>query len=149
MKITHSGDPSIEFRKAFYHFCCESKPFDFCSVGSASVRRWKIQEYLNSMEGCYFVEARDEEGFRAGAVFDMGGVMTLEFVFGNRRNAPDSPKVWQEILDYSFKIWKPERIYSVIQRKKNLQAFVRWIENNDSRAIIEGDKICWTNDGRV
>lgn len=147
MKITQSDRPSRQFEERFHVFCRESKPYDFCSVGSPALRKIKITEYLRVLEGCVFVEAWDDEIFRAGAVFNLKkNIAILEFAFGNRLSPHSLAEGWQKILDYSFKTWRIKRVESVIQRKKNIRALIRWIERNDPRAIIKGKEIVWFND---
>tara|TARA_R110002020_G_scaffold126312_5_gene284045 strand:+ start:200 stop:928 length:729 start_codon:yes stop_codon:yes gene_type:complete len=150
VKITHL----IEKEEAwpyFENFCISSKPYDFCVVGSPSLRQRKIKRIFNHLSRCEIYKA-EEDNKIIGFVFleKEEYCLDVNFLFGVRRNFTSQKliKAAHAIFDVALKDLNKNYLKSEIRRTYKIDSYKKWIERYDKRAIIFNDDnntVVWCN----
>ena len=122
------------FHRYFLEYFTRSKPYDFCESKSFSLRKHKIQEYLDTI-------ARDSIIYQATIDLKTVGYVVfseqtdhliLEFVIGDHQFAPAFlMKAFYTILLLAQKTFDKRLIKSTIQRKSKRKNFINWIKRYD------------------
>jgi hypothetical protein len=122
------------FNSYFLEYFTRSKPYDFCESKSFSLRKHKIQEYLQTM-------AKDSIIYQATIDLKTVGYVVfskqtdhliLEFVIGDHQFPPSFLiKSFHAILILAQKRFDKRLIKSTIQRKHKRKSFINWIKRYD------------------
>ena len=154
MKITHLTQKE-EVWPHFYNFCISSKPYDFCTMASPSLRRRKIKGIFEvfCMREVYKAEDNDKI---IGFVFleTEEHCLDVNFLFGVRKNFTSEKliKATHAIFDLALKDHNKNYLKSEIRRTYKIDSYKKWIERYDKTAIILGDEkntIVWCKSERM
>ena len=155
MKIKQLIPPDEKLEQEFQNFCFKSKPYDFCSIKSRTLRNAKITEYLYELytnSSIYCIEIDDK---RAVTCFfsSYPDSLVLEFIFGNfgEFNSTELINATHEILKHVLKEYDLPKAVSLIKRKHKKREYLRWIKKYDKKCEIiedpvniEDTQIIWT-----
>lgn len=146
MIIKRQKVPTKEFCQAFYRFCIESKPYDFCSLASRSLRKQKIEEYLNLiLLSDYIFVVYEQQKIIGAAIFNQQrDSLVLEFVFATE-NRVDIITIFHKVLIKALQASNLSKITSTIQRRHRLKAFIRWVKKHDFVIeFLDDHSVIWT-----
>jgi hypothetical protein len=150
MKITHLKDPH-EAWPYFYNFCIKSKPYDFCSLPSRSLRDKKIKTSFDLFSSRIVYKAEDR-GKVMGFVFleEQEHCLDVNFLFGVRKNftSPRLISATHAIFEDALKKFNKNYLKSQIRRTFKVESYTKWIERYDKTAIIFRDEektVVWCN----
>jgi hypothetical protein len=136
---------------AFEDFCIRSKPYDFCSIKSPSVRSLQIKkyyEYLVEKTDIFYLTHDKRITFFLSITPEPSHV-TVEFIFGDTYCMLENFRVFRE------KYWK-QLDYNVpfsteIKRQHKLKSFLKFIQKKDKDAKFSLDNgkilVLYTSDG--
>ena len=142
MKITHLKDPSRVW-PYFYNFCIKSKPYNFCSLPSRSLRDKKIKKSFQDFSNCIIYEAEDR-GKVMGFMFleEQEHCLDVNFLFGVRKNftSPRLISAAHAVFKDALKKCNKNYLKSQIRRTFKVESYKKWIDRYDKTAIILNDK---------
>jgi hypothetical protein len=134
IQIKQVIDTDENFYNIFLQYCCRSKPYDFCSLNSRELRKFKIQEYYQTLvKGTHIYGAYDDDKWIGFVFISCYEELIIEFIFGDNENYTSSflIKAFHEILILAQKTFDKPIIKSTIQRKHKKQKFINWIKRYD------------------
>ena len=142
MKITHLKSAK-EAWPYFHSFCAKSKPYQFCELGSSTLRETKIKKTFDDFSACEIYSA-EERGKIVGFVFlkKEKNCLDVNFIFGVRKNFT-SPKLIEgahKIFKIALRDHNKKYLKSEIRRNYKVESYKKWIERYDKNAIIFNDK---------
>ena len=150
MKITHVKDAS-EVWPHFYEFCIKSKPYDFCSLKSKSLRDNKIKIIFKEFFS-YTTYKAETDGKLLGFCFikEEDECLDVAFIFGIWRSVKSSKLIeaTHEIFKESLEYFNKSYLKSEIRRTFKVEPYKKWIEKYDKTAIIFNDDnntVVWCN----
>ena len=143
MKITHLTD-STEAWPYFYSFCIQSKPYDFCDIGSLTLREREIKKTFDNFSSTCDVYSAGENNKVVGFVFikKEENCLDVSFLFGVRKNFT-SPKLIEgahKIFEIALQKHNKNYLKSEIRRNYKVESYKKWVERYDKNAIIFNDK---------
>ena len=150
MKITQVKE-SAEVWPHFYEFCIKSKPYDFCSIKSKSIRDNKIKDIFT--EFCSYRVYKAQEGNTLiGFCFikEEEKCLDVAFIFGIWRSVRSSKLIQatHEIFNKALQDCNKNYLKSEIRRTFKVKPYKKWIEKYDKSAIIFNDDnntVVWCN----
>ena len=150
MKITHVKDVNKVW-PYFYKFCIKSKPYEFCSIPSKSLRDTKIKNSFEDFSS-YDVYEAQENGVLIGFCFIKEEQFCLDvaFIFGIWRSVRSSKLIeaTHAIFRTALKKFNKNYLKSEIRRTFKVGPYKKWIEKYDKTAIIFNDDnntVIWCN----
>lgn len=125
-----------------YEFFKKSKPMNFCSIASPTIRNKKINEYINFLESCeikYLIKSNlGEEYFIA--LQNENIKMNIIFIMNISLSNSHANDSLNEFYKFIFKQYpKCEYVYSSISRKFKLQKYLSWIKRYAKSCKVEFD----------
>ena len=150
MKITQLKDPA-EAWPYFYEFCIKSKPYDFCSIKSKSLRDNKIKDIFTEFFS-YRVYKAQENDTIVGFCFmkEERYCLDVAFIFGIWRSVRSSKLILatHQIFNKALQDCNKNYLKSQIRRTFKVKPYKKWIEKYDKTAIIFNDDnntVVWCN----
>jgi len=150
VKITQVKDNG-EVWSYFYEFCIKSKPYEFCSIKSKTLRDKKIKDIFTEF-GSYRIYKAQENNTLVGFCFikEEKTCLDVAFIFGIWRSVRSS-----KLIEATHKIFKQaltdcnkNYLKSEIRRTYKVNPYKKWIEKYDNTAIIFNDDkntVVWCN----
>lgn len=142
MKITQVKDPA-EVWPYFYEFCVKSKPYDFCSLKSRTLRDSRIKSVFQEFSTYKVYKVEKEDGpFLFAFVKNEDVCLDLAFIFGISAKASSSkigstaPILLEKAVEDSDKFY----CKSEIRRIFKVGHFKKWIEKYYKNAMILNDE---------
>lgn len=142
MKITQVKDPA-EVWPYFYEFCIKSKPYDFCSLKSKSLRDNRIRNIFEEFSSYRVYKAEKKDGpFLFSFVKEKEVYLDLAFIFGISAKASSfeiastASLLFKKVLEDSNKSY----FKGEIRRIFKVGSFKKWIEKYCKNAIILNDE---------
>lgn len=142
MKITQVKDIK-EVWPHFYEFCVKSKPYDFCSIASKSLRDKKILNYFQEFTSYHTYKAEEGDCLIGFAfIKEEEACLDVAFIFGIWRNTRSSKMIEATHAIFEFALKKTNKNYlkSEIRRNFKVDTYKKWIEKYDKTAIIFNDE---------
>jgi hypothetical protein len=135
----------------FLSFCLGSKPYDFCSLPTASLRRLHIKNYYNYLlteKQCFFLQENGTVRFFI-AVEKRPDDIYVDFIFGEPFKLSSDFKrfrsFYNELCGGSFEF------FTVIHRKHKLKNFLNCLKNREHCTIFSLDNgeihVKWLHNG--
>jgi hypothetical protein len=117
----------------FYNFCIKSKPYDFCSLKSPSLRAIKIKEYFNFLsKECFIIKSSRPEIDRYTFFSWDDSEITLQFSFGTFcKDQKLSIQMVYETILFAMNKFDKSSISATITRKHKLNKFLNWLKRYD------------------
>ena len=150
MKITQLKETS-EAWEHFYDFCVKSKPYDFCSIKSKTLRDCKIKNSFDEFSS-YDVYKAQEANTLIGFCFlkEEEFCFDVAFIFGIWRSVRSSKLIEATHAIFHEALSKSNKKYlkSEIRRTFKVDPYKKWIEKYDKTAIIFNDDnntVVWCN----
>jgi hypothetical protein len=148
IEIKQLDSNNKELFDIFHNFCIKSKPYDFCSLKSSSLRSFKIKEYYNEVsKNCKIYSYYEENNWILFLfISEEEDYLALDFIMCNNTYSPTIiiDRI-RHILLYLLKIFDKQCVRSIIQRKYKKQKYINWIKRYDkSCEIDENDNVIWT-----
>ena len=150
MKITQVKD-AAEVWPHFYEFCIKSKPYDFCSIKSKSLRDNKIKDIFNEFFS-YRVYKAQENDTIVGFCFikEEEYCLDVAFIFGIWRSVRSSKLILatHKIFNKALQDCNKNYLKSEIRRTFKVRPYKKWIEKYDKTAIIfnnDNNTVVWCN----
>ena len=141
MKITQLKEVK-EAWPYFYDFCIKSKPYDFCSFASKTLRDNKIKASFEDFCS-YSVYKAEKDGTLLGFSFIKEDECCLDvaFIFGIWRSVRSSKLIeaTHAIFSEALKNSNKNYLKSEIRRTFKVKTYKKWIEKYDKTAIIFND----------
>lgn len=130
--------------EAFVSFCLKSKPYDFCSGPSMSLRTLQIKSYyqfLMAEKDVYFVEQNRFIRFFI-AIQETEEGFYVDFIFGLPFKLGSDFKNFRQF--YRSKRSRNCKFFTKIKRKHKLQLFLKGIKKRDASAnfCVDNGEIC-------
>jgi len=142
----------------FYDYSVRSKPYDGCEFSSPILRKEKIESFFEEIVECCEIYRVEEDGEPFGFMFtsEEENFMHLKFCFGISSSSKFSPTKWSDasyrIFDSLLEKYKKNYFVAQIGREYKVEAFKKWIERYQKRAIIFKDPrntIVWCKSERM
>lgn len=139
MNFTLIKELSKKQEKKIIDYFLQSKPYDFCSLPSYSLRRFKIKEYID-----FLLEQTDvyllEDFFVS--VTKKNNQAIVQFIYGQPFSVVQNFKLFRE--DFLKQNKEVNIFYTEILRKHKKNSLIKFIERRDKDAKIklDNDKIC-------
>jgi ADP-heptose:LPS heptosyltransferase len=142
-------DPMVE--SALIDFCIRSKPYDFCSIKSHSLKLTQIKKYyeflLNKYDIFYHAQNGDVRFFIAISHEKLH--TEIRFIFGATFNIEKDFRAFREFYWKQFNCSKP--FVGEVKRHHKLKTYLKGIEKRDANAKISLDNgeilVSYTRDG--
>jgi hypothetical protein len=144
MKIKHIKDPSAVW-PLFYDYSIKSKPYSGCEFASPSLRKEKIKDFFKDLTSTCKIYRAEEWGEPFGFAFisEEEDFMNLRFAFGISASNPFSHTKWTQwvynLFDLVLDQHNKNYIIAEIGREYKVEAFKKWIEKYQKRAIVFKD----------
>jgi len=157
MKIKHIKDPSVVC-PLFYDYSVKSKPYSGCEFASPRLRKEKIKDFFEELVSTSKIYMAEEEGEPFGFMFvsEEENFMYLRFAFGISTSSKFSHTKWTEcvyrLFDSLLEQHNKNYFVAEISREHNVEAFKKWIEKYQKRAIVFKDSkntIVWCKSERM
>jgi hypothetical protein len=153
VKIKQLISADDNFHSYFLKYFTRSKPYDFCESKSFSLRKHKIQEYLNiiTKDSIIYHGTIDSKTVGYTVFSEQTNYLALEFVIGDNQFTPTFLiQVFYDALLLAQKTFDKQIIKSTIQRKNKRKNFLNWIKRYDKACEITQSnnitEITWTYD---
>ena len=157
MEIKHIKDPSTVW-SLFYDFSINSKPYSGCEFASPRLRKEKIKDFFKDLVRTCEIYRAEEDGEPFGFMFTSveEDFMYLRFAFGISSSSKFSHTKWTEcvyrLFDSLLEQHNKNYFVAEIGREHKVEAFKKWIEKYQKRAILFKDSknsIVWCKSERM
>tara|TARA_R100000152_G_C6780517_1_gene213417 strand:- start:336 stop:1061 length:726 start_codon:yes stop_codon:yes gene_type:complete len=156
VKITHLKDEDPRIWKEFWNFFQHSRPYDLGCIRSPHLKRKKIESlfdfYCDQCE-VYFTEVNEKI---QSVIFltPYSSWLDVTFLFGVSRDFKGSDLIRgaHAIFDTALQDHNKNYLKSEIRRKHKVEAYIKWVERYDKRAIIFNDPpntVVWCKSNRM
>jgi hypothetical protein len=117
----------------FYNFCIKSKPYDFCSLKSPSLRSMKIKEYFDFLsKECFIIKSSKPKIDRYTFFSWENSEIALQFSFGHfSKDQKLSMRMIHETIFFAMNKFDKSSISATITRKHKLNKFLNWLKRYD------------------
>lgn len=142
-------DPMVEL--ALIDFCIRSKPYDFCSIKSHSLKLIQIKKYYEVLfkECDIFYVAENQKVVFFMAISEYDDRIEIQFVFSGTFDLIKNAKAFREFYWKQFNCFKP--FVGVVKRQHKLKTYLNYIKKRDPDAKISLDNgeilVLYTRDG--
>jgi len=157
MEIKHIKDPSSVW-PLFYDYSVRSKPYSGCEFPSPLLRKEKIKDFFKDLVRTCEIYRVEEDGEPFGFMFTSveEDFMYLRFAFGISSSTKFSHTKWTEcvyrLFDSLLEQHNKNYFVAEIGREHKVEAFKKWIEKYQKRAILFKDSknsIVWCKSERM
>jgi len=142
VKITQVKDTS-EVWPYFYEFCVKSKPYDFCSLKSKTLRDNRIRNVFKEFSSHRVYKAEKEnQPFAFAFIKEEQVCLDLAFIFGISSKAGnlELASIGRFMIKKALKCSDKAYIKSEIRRTFKVGPYKKWIEKYYKNAIIINDE---------
>ena len=142
----------------FYDYSVRSKPYSGCEFPSPRLRKEKIKDFFKDLVRSCEIYRAEEDGEPFGFMFisEEEDFMYLRFAFGISSSSKFSHTKWTEcvyrLFDSLLEKYKKNYFVAEIGREHKVEAFKKWIEKYQKRAILFKDSknsIVWCKSERM
>ena len=132
-----NNDPMVE--SALIDFCIRSKPYDFCSIKSHSVKLIQIRKYYEYLlrECNIFYVTENQRVVFFIAISECDDRIEMQFVFSDTFDLIKNAKAFREFYWKQFNCSKP--FVGVVKRHHKLKTYLNYIKKRDRDAKISLD----------
>ena len=132
-----NNDPMVE--SALIDFCIRSKPYDFCSIKSHSVKLIQIRKYYEYLlrECNIFYVTENQRVVFFIAISECDDRIEMQFVFSDTFDLIKNAKAFREFYWKQFNCSKP--FVGVVKRHHKLKKYLNYIKKRDRDAKISLD----------
>mgnify|MGYP003130749022 CR=1 FL=1 len=157
MKIKDLNDAATVW-PFFYDYSVRSKPYSGCESPSAILRKEKIKGFFEDLGHSCEIYRAEEDGEPFGFMFTKveKDFMYLSFAFGISSSSKFSHTKWTEciyrLFDLLLEKYKKNYFVAEIRREHKVEAFKKWIEKYQKKAILFKDPkntIVWCKSERM
>jgi hypothetical protein len=157
MKIKHIKDPLVVW-PSFYDYSVNTKAYSGCEFPSPHLRTEKIKDFFRDLVSSCEIYMAEEYGEPLGYMFvaEEKNFMELWFGFGISGSSQFTHPKWAEsvysLFDSLLKQHNKNYVIAEIRREYNVEAFKKWIEKYQKRAIVFKDSknsIVWCKSERM
>ena len=157
MKIKQIKKPSTVW-PFFHDYSVRSKPYSGCEFPSPRLRKEKIKDFFKDLVRTCEIYRAEEDGDPFGFMFisEEEDFMYLRFAFGISSSSKFSHTKWTEcvyrLFDSLLEKYKKNYFVAEIGREHKVEAFKKWIEKYQKRAILFKDSknsIVWCKSERM
>ena len=129
-----NNDPMVE--SALIDFCIRSKPYDFCSIKSHSVKLIQIRKYYEYLlrECNIFYVTENQRVVFFIAISECDDRIEMQFVFSDTFDLIKNAKAFREFYWKQFNCSKP--FVGVVKRHHKLKKYLNYIKKRDRDAKI-------------
>lgn len=142
-------DPMVE--SALIDFCIRSKPYDFCSMKSHSLKLMQIKKYYEVLfkECDIFYATENQKVVFFMAISEYDDRIEIQFVFSGTFDLIKNAKAFREFYWKQFNCSKP--FVGMVKRQHKLKTYLNYIKKRDPDAKIFLDNgeilVSYTRDG--
>ena len=132
-----NNDPMVE--SALIDFCIRSKPYDFCSIKSHSVKLIQIKKYYEYLlrECNIFYATENQRVVFFIAISEYDDRIEMQFVFSDTFDLIKNAKAFREFYWKQFNCSKP--FVGVVKRQHKLKTYLNYIKKRYRDAKISLD----------
>jgi hypothetical protein len=124
------------------NFFKTSKPYDFCSLSSPSIRNRKIEDFFNYLKVCQVYGAFIDKKL-IGVIFitEREDFLYLEFVFGQPQKCSNTEMFdsFYETLIWVLDKYNKKKIIAEIRRVHKKEKFIKYIKRIDKVCNLKED----------
>lgn len=129
-----------ELKDELFNFFKTSKPYDFCSCPSPSIRNQRINSFFEYLKECHAYGGFIDKKF-IGMIFisEKNDCLYLEFMFGQPKKFSNTQMVrsFHEGLIWVLDKYKKKKIIGEIRRVHKKKGFLKYIKKVDKVCKLE------------
>lgn len=136
MNFQHLKDDNPIVESAVIDFCLQSKPYDFCSIKSYSVKMIQIKKYyqfLLETSGIFYCIENGSVKFFI-SIYPSDSNIEIKFIFGSPFDLARNFKLFREFYWKQFNCSLP--FVGEVKRQHKLKTYLKSIEKRDPSAKI-------------